>query len=687
MSLKSPPIACAQVLTIVFLALFPAVATAQQSELAITQLDTPPTIDGEIDPQEWSTAAILDVNLIQIEPARGEPSPLRTVIRIGQTPTAIYVAFTCHDPDPSRLAAAVTARDGDLSKDDSIGVMFDTFLDGRTAYVFQTNALATQWDGKVADNGRTVDKLWDESWRCAARRGPQGWSVEMEIPLSIMRLPAGSGRTWGLSVMRTVPRRLETALWPTPTENRYRVSNFGHLTGLELATSAERKWQAIPYALGVVDEDGNSNFEIGGDLRWRPSSSLGTDLTINPDFALIEADVEEINLTRFELFAPEKRPFFLEGSEIYSQRIRLFHSRRIGDITAGGKVIGTAGKTTFSALATSAEVQTDSTMTDDRADYAVLRVQQGLPRGSTVGLLGAARRLDGVNQGSAGLDATLFFTETLGLTAQLASVFGRTAGGGLAWFLRPAYDSNTTHFHVRYTSLERDIQDDFNSVGFMRDDDRREWDTNLSHTLWFDGSAVEKASARVNYNRFNSQAGQLRAWELDAEGELVFRNRMEVEVEYIDEYQRFEKGFNNTRTEISAGWDNRAGRSVFAFVGVGENFDSDLLLYGVDLQLAVGDELRASYRLTRLELDPDPGDDTTWIHVLQADYSFNPDNILKLFAQTNTAIDKVNVQAVWVWRIIPPFGSLQLAYQTGTSDLGEISEQGDTVFTKFAWVF
>ena len=117
------------------------------------------------------------------------------------------------------------------------------------------------------------------------------------------------------------------------------------------------------------------------------------------------------------------------------------------------------------------------------------------------------------------------------------------------------------------------------------------------------------------------------------------------------------------------------------------NYDSDLRLYEVEAEWAFGDRLRLGYSLTRLELDPDPENETTWIHVLDGVYNFNPDLFIKLFVQTNSATDKLNVQAVWVWRFIPPFGSLQVAYQRGTSEIGETSDQGHTLFTKLSWVF
>ncbi len=662
-------------------------AAADGPTVRATILPAAPVVDGDVEEAEWAGAAVFDGFFVQIEPEYGEPSPFRTVVHVGQTSTALYVAFESHDPDPDRLAAAVTARDGMLDFDDSVAVLVDTFSDGRTAYAFATNALATQWDARIADNGRTVDEVWDEAWSCASRRHRDRWTTEFEIPFAILRFEPGADRTWGLSLMRNVPRRLETALWSGPAEDPFRVSSFGTLTGLALGSREEKSWQLIPYGLAAAEDGEKPDFEIGGDARWRPSSAVAVDVTVNPDFALIEADVEVINLTRFELFIPEKRPFFLEGSEMFRQRIRQFYSRRIGDITWGAKATGTVGKTDFSAIATSENQALEDSPDTIRADYGIGRLQQTLPGGSTVGLLGATRRRGGVDQGSIGVDATLFFTKTLGFTGQLLRVHGPTTQGGLAWFVRPAYDSARTHFHVRYTNLDPGIREDFNAVGFLRDDDRREFDTNLRRSFWIESGPVEKVEAGANYNRFYSHTGTLRAWDLDATVEVVFRNGVEVEVRRIDDYQLFEKGFRNDRTVLDVGWDGRDGRKLSAFAGRGVNFDSDLTLYGAEATWAFGDAWRLGYSLTRLELDPDPEGNTTWIHVFETLHAFNPDLFVKLFVQSNSAIDKVNVQAVGVWRFKPPFGSLQLAYQRGTSEAGEVSTQGDTLFTKLSWVF
>ena len=664
----------------------PNAAAQTTSTIAIAFIETAPEVDGNVELSEWSGAAVVDEYFVQIEPEFGSASPYRTVVRVAQTESALYIAFEAFDPDPGRVAAAVTERDGDLDDDDSVAVLFDTFGDGRTAYLFRTNALATQQDGRIADNGRTDDLRWDAAWRSAAMRHEDRWTAEFEIPFSVLRFASDSGQTWGVNFIRTVPRRLETALWSGPAETVFRVSTFGELRGLSVP-EPDDPWQWIPYVIGSYEDGVGSDFEAGIDIRWRPSTQLGVDLTVNPDFALIEADVETINLSRFELRIPEKRPFFQEGNEMFAQRIQQFYSRRIGDIIWGTKSNGTIGRTDFSAILTSEDLKPPGGSNEQTANYGTLRLQHSLARGSNVGLLAATRDFEGDKAGSVGVDTTYFFTDTLGMTAQLLQIHGPTSNNGIAWFIRPAWDTATSHFHVRYTNLDPGILEDFNAVGFLRDDDRREFDTNLRHNFWLDDGPIELIQPGVNYNRFYSHDDVLRSWELEAEIEIVFRNGWEIDLEHFDEFKLFEKEFRNDRTILQIGWDGRDGRSFQVNYGQGINFDNDLTLYGAEFRWPIGDRWRFSYEVTRLELDPDPDRETTTIHVFEVLYSFHADLFAKLFVQTNSAIDKDNIQALWVWRFKPPFGSLQLAYQTGTSEQGEVSQQGDTFFTKLSWVF
>jgi hypothetical protein len=647
-----------------------------------------PVIDGVLDDTAWATAAEVS-DFVQFEPEFGVASPFRTEVLVGYTSETLYVAFRSFDPDLARVAAAVTSRDGDLKSDDSVTLLVDTNHDRRTGYYFATNLLSVQVDGKIADNGRVVDDRWDAAWECASSRTGDGWTTEFAIPLKMLRFAGGEDASWGINFIRRVPRRLETSLWSGPGESEWRVADFGVLAGLNVGQQGLKKFAVIPYGLVSAERGGEVETKFGGDIRFRIKSDLSADVTINPDFALIEADVEKINLSRFELSLPEKRPFFLEGIEMYNQRIRQFYSRRIGDISAGGKIVGGLGGFDIAAIATRADLESEENETPSttEADYTVFRVQRGVFGPSTIGLLAANRRVDGEDQGSIGADMTLFFTDTLGMTGQFLRSHGPTNDGTIGWFLRPAYDSATTHFHVRYTSLDEGLQNNVNAVGFLRDDDRREFDTNFKHQFWFQNSAFENLEGKVNYNRYWSQEGVLRSWELDADIELVMTSGWQFELSYVDEFELFEKEFRNSVTSFQFGYDNRQGRSVFLEVGSGTNYDSDLKLATLEAKFRISSAWGIEYEATWLELDPDPELESTWIHVLRTSYYFTNDLFVSLFVQTNSVISKENVQLLGVWRFKPPFGSLQLAYQRGTSEFGEPSEQGDTLFTKLSWLF
>jgi hypothetical protein len=669
-------------------ALSAAIGSAAEPRIEAALFAENPVIDGALDDAAWSTAAIA-TDFVQFEPEFGLASPFRTEVLVGYTSESLYVAFRSFDPEPARISAAVTSRDGGLKSDDSVTLLLDTNRDLRTGYYFATNLLGVQTDGKIADNGRVVDDRWDAAWECASTRTDKGWTTEFAIPLKMLRFAGGEDASWGINFIRRVPRRLETSLWSGPGESEWRVADFGALAGLDVGQQGLKKFAIIPYGLVSAERDGEVETKFGGDIRFRIKSDLSADVTINPDFALVEADIEEINLSRFELSLEEKRPFFLEGIEMYDQRIRQFYSRRIGDITAGGKIVGVLGGFDIAAIATRADLESEETDTPSisEADYKVFRLQRGVFGPSTIGLLAANRRVDGDDQGSIGADMTLFFSETLGMTGQFLRSHGPTNDGTIGWFLRPAYDSATTHFHVRYTSLDQGLQDNVNAVGFLKDDDRREFDTNFKHQFWFQNSAFENLEGKVNYNRYWSQEGVLRSWELDADIELVMTSGWQFELGYQDEFELFEKEYRNSLTSFEFGYDNRQGRSAFIEVGTGTNYDSDLLLTTFRAEFRISSAWGFEYEVTWLELDPDPELESTWIHVLRSSYYFTNDLFVSLFLQTNSVISKENVQLLGVWRFKPPFGSLQLAYQRGTSEFGEPSEQGDTVFTKLSWVF
>ncbi|UCC48683.1 MAG: hypothetical protein JSV41_00455, partial [Gemmatimonadota bacterium] len=436
-----------------------------------------------------------------------------------------------------------------------------------------------------------------------------------------------------------------------------------------------------------LQEDARSEWQAGGDLRYALTPELSAYLTAKPDFATIEADQEQVNLTRFELQLPEKRPFFLEGAELYRQRIRTFYSRRIGGVDAGGQALGKAGPWTLATLVVHGEAVGDTAS----GTYAMGRFQRDVFGSSNVALTLANRTLDGENRGSAGLDATLFFTKTLGMTAQLIESWGPYGRGTWGYFIRPAYDSPTGHFHVRYTHLGDRFADHVNAVGFIRDDDRRELDSALRRTLWVQNGAFERLEYGSNYNIYWSQRGALRSWQIDQSIEVEFRNRLSMEAAFREEFKAeesnlFERDFRNREFALEVGYNTREYQSAQAGYRFGRNFDADFSLWTAAVAYKLTPELSVEYGLERLTLNPDPEDKSTWIHVVRANQFFTRDLYLRMFIQSNSSIERVDVQAVFVYRYRPPFGTFQLAYQHGTAEFNQPSDQGDALFLKLTVV-
>ncbi len=489
-------------------------------------------VDGLLDPEEWAGAGRVD-SFMQFEPQRGDPAFEPTEAYVLYDDVYVYFAFRCFDSQPESITAQLTQRDADLLTDDAIIVVIDTFHDRRSAYFFATNLLGTQFDGRITDNGRVVENTWDAAWTSAASRFDEGWTAEVAIPLSTLRFRAGADTTWGLNFGRTSRRLLETSFWAGPLEDRYRISQYGTLEGLDLE-GAQRKFEVIPYVLGNFQEGGESDVAAGMDLRYSVTPENVVTMTLNPDFATIEADQEQVNLTRFELDLPEKRQFFLEGSEQYRQRIQTFYSRRIADIRVGAKMLGRGGSWQYSMLTAQTdpvEVESRSSVRES-ANYSVFRLQPDVLGSSTLALMASNRSLAGVNGGSVGLDTTLFFTDTIGFTGQLIRSHGPAHGGKWAWFVRPARDTATSHVHFRYTHLGDAFGDDVNAIGFIRDDDRREMDSAFTRRFFPRSGPVERIEYDSNYNIYWSQKDLLRSWRIDESLDVDLRSRWSLGVSH-----------------------------------------------------------------------------------------------------------------------------------------------------------
>jgi hypothetical protein len=312
---------------------------------------TPISISGFPDEPVWQKADLI-TNFTQRSPDIGAPASEKSEVRVMYDDNSIYISAILYDSAPDSIAAPLFRRDGN-GYSDWFHVGIDSYNDQRTAFVFALNPKGVQKDLLIYDNNKE-DVSWDAVWESAVTIFDEGWALEMRIPLSQIRYnlsDAGEVNEWGINFSRYIARKDETAYWsPTPPDDPAIVSRFGRLTNLE-NLSASRQLEVVPYVSLQTDRnpasEGNpfqneyeTSFNAGGDIKYGISSNLTLTATINPDFGQVEADPAEVNLSAFETFQSERRPFFLEGAEIFDFNInsmlnlgmppQLFYSRRIG---------------------------------------------------------------------------------------------------------------------------------------------------------------------------------------------------------------------------------------------------------------------------------------------------------------------------------------------------------------------
>jgi hypothetical protein len=348
----------------------------------ITSLNEDPIIDGNIlDEDLWNSVLPL-TDLKQIKPNYGASASENTEIRIAYTSKTLYVAVVCYDSAPNEIVVSDSRRDADLNDDDSFLFIIDTYNDQQNGFLFGTNADGMEYDAQIDNEGSGnfsanrqqggvvggTNINWDASWVVKTEKGDYGWSAEFAIPLRSIRFNGGENKTWGINFQRNISKRSETAYWanlPLGFDIK-RVSLAGKMHGLDLKSPKNLK--VIPYGLiqavqnNQPPKNSNSKTAIGGDIKYSLTPGLTLDMTYNTDFAQVEVDEQQVNLDRFNLFFPEKRPFFLENAGQFSVgspgEVDLFFSRRIGigtngslvPIIGGSRVSGKIGQTNIGLL-------------------------------------------------------------------------------------------------------------------------------------------------------------------------------------------------------------------------------------------------------------------------------------------------------------------------------------------------
>ncbi|HET6369739.1 MAG TPA: DUF5916 domain-containing protein [Nitrospiria bacterium] len=381
------------------------------------------TVDGLLDEPIWHTAPAA-TGFVQQRPEPGAPSHGKSFVRVVYDGGNLYIGAELDDPDPTQVRGDERQRDAGFDRSDAFAVLIDTYHDHQNAFFFETNLLGAKSDALVSQDGGSVDSDWDGIWEVSARRTPTGWSAEFRIPFETLRFRAEKSQIWGIQFRRRIPHLKEVSFWsPLTTElDFYEVSRAGHLIGVG-AVRQERRFWIKPYVRGEYQYDRtdlrdgwDTDHEAGVDLRYRFRTNLTLDLTYNTDFAETEVDNLQVNLTRFPLFFPEKREFFLEGKGFYdfglSGRVQPFFSRRIGligsqpvPILGGGKLTGKVGRYGVGFLMMQTEALEGTAPAEQ---FGVLRLTRDIGVRSNVGII-ATHRADRYETGgqTVGIDTTI----------------------------------------------------------------------------------------------------------------------------------------------------------------------------------------------------------------------------------------------------------------------------------------
>ena len=451
----------------------------------------PLVLDGALDETAWATAPMAQ-HFVQSDPREGQPATFDTEVRVLYDDDSLYFGVFAKDEEASRIIVNDLKKDYNTEGSDGFRIILDTFHDERNGYQFATNPAGAKWDAQVSNEGRETNANWDGIWEVVTRITETGWVAEIRIPFRTLKFNGAEAQTWGMNFERKVRRLNEDSFW-SPIPRIYditRVSLAGTVDGFR-GLRPGRNIRVKPYALtssntvGRLGADGD--FDAGLDVKYGVTSGLTWDFTVNTDFSQAEADEQQINLSRFSLFFPEKRDFFLENSGIFQfgaggggfgqgggGDLRLFFSRRIGlseagasvPILAGTRLTGRQGAYSIGVL----NMQQRSLGAVPAANFTALRLRRDLLANSDIGAVLLNKEVDGPGFNRvAGLDANFRFGPSVSLNAYGAKTFSsepavRPQGNDYTMRVAGRFDGRVWQTNGRFDTIGARFNDE---MGFV----------------------------------------------------------------------------------------------------------------------------------------------------------------------------------------------------------------------------
>lgn len=680
-------------------------------QIQAVRAEPEPVIDGLLDDPAWQRAELID-EFIQQEPNEGSPVSERTEVRMLYDDEYLYLAVYAYDSEPEGVVATEMRRDSDrILDEDNFQIAFDTFRDSRSAYMFVTNPLGAKLEQQVFEEGEggrrgsgssNINRDWDGVWNVKARRMPDGWAAEIAIPVVTLRFPPGSDQIWGVNFMRNIGRKNEQAYWAPITKGYSitRVSLAGTVQGME---SLNRGYDlrikpfVVTGGTSLSDDGGpaenSMEREVGVDLKYGITPGLNLDITLNTDFAQAEIDDEQVNLTRFPLFFPEKRDFFLEnagqfnvGSTASISRLAdLFFSRRIGlsdtgapvPIIGGARLTGKMGRNNIAVM----DVQTDNAYGLPGENFLVSRYSRDVFARSKVGALVINKQV---------MDSD-YYNRTYAADMTIAPHPSLTVNGFIAKTDTPGLDGNDVGGHVRAGWLSQswrvygeytDLDDNFNAeVGFIPRVGIRTSKAHFEYNPRPGVLGIRMMEPMWNVTYTTDQSGKLVTRQYHNMLGTRFENGAYFMMWYNDFYEYLERPFAIRPGIVIPAGDYNFGDWRFSFssnparrfyysasYGPQTFYDGDRLDTNARLGFRVSSRLATEAGFTRNDVNLPAGDFVANVGSMRVDFALSPEMNLRTLTQYNSLSDQWSTSARFHY-IYRPGSDFYIVYTELNRDL------------------
>lgn len=680
--------------------------------------EVPPRVDGVLDDAAWDQAIPIGP-LTQAKPLEGEPASERTEVRILFDDQHLYVGVRCLASEPSRIIATTHERDGDMDPDDRVAVVLDTFLDRRDAYYFQVNAAGAKSDARITGGGSSFNHPWDGIWEGRATRNAEGWAAELAIPFQTLTFEEGQ-TTWGLNVRRIIGWNGEHAYWSGARLDYsfFNVTHAGDLTGLggfeqglglDVVPFFSGSWRGdVEDGAGNRIGDSTTRGATGVDAFYRLTPSLNLGLTVNTDFAETEVDARQNNLTRFPLFFPEKRDFFLQDAGLFgfTGEATPFFSRRIGltatgeevPILAGARLTGRVGDYSIGLV----DVQTDSLGDLDGQNLFATRVTRDVGEQSSVGAILTHGDPDGSDNTVHGVDARYRTSEFQGDKNLSASAWALHADAEGVDSDQGAFGASVSYPNDLWSWYlsAAEIQEQFDpALGFVSRRGIRRYAGRISHEPRPNSELVRRYEVSLDGSMYTTTGDDLETFSAELQpfgvelesgdgGRIEFVHTRDVLFEPFEIREGIvipsgDYDLDLARLELDS--SKRRPLSAFLVLAGGEFYEGMRRQYRTGVEWRPGPLFQgsASYEINDIELPA--GDFTTHFTQLRGRVSFNPSVSWNSFLQWDNESEDLGLYTRLGWILEPGRDVFVVLNETLSERDGRLSARNESVAFKIGY--